>query len=89
MAAFGRSIHPPSETSRSLISIGWFGAQIICSTGLCSSSHALAVPLAHYPEKIRGYGHVKLASVNKVAPEASARREAFVAGLPRIAEAAE
>jgi indolepyruvate ferredoxin oxidoreductase len=56
---------------------------------LTPQNHALAVPLAHYPEKIRGYGHVKLASVNKVAPEASARREAFVAGLPRIAEAAE
>ena len=56
---------------------------------LSPANHGLAVPLAQYPEKIRGYGHLKLASVNKVAPEAIARREAFLAGAPRIAEAAE
>jgi indolepyruvate ferredoxin oxidoreductase len=56
---------------------------------LSPANHGLAVPLAQYPEKIRGYGHVKLASVRKVAPEANARHEAFLAGAPRIAEAAE
>jgi indolepyruvate ferredoxin oxidoreductase len=56
---------------------------------LTPANYALAIPLAHYPEKIRGYGHVKLASVTKVKPEANARREAFLAGPPRIAEAAE
>ena len=56
---------------------------------LSPANHGFAVPLAQYPEKIRGYGHLKVASVAKVAPEASARREAFLAGAPRIAEAAE
>jgi len=56
---------------------------------LSPANHALAIPLAQYPEKIRGYGHVKLASVKRVEPEISARREAFLAGPPRIAEAAE
>ena len=37
-----RSIHPPSEISRFLINIGLPGAQVICSTGLFRSSHALA-----------------------------------------------
>ena len=35
----GRSIQPPSEISRSLISIGSPGAQVICSTAALASSH--------------------------------------------------
>jgi indolepyruvate ferredoxin oxidoreductase len=56
---------------------------------LTPANHPLAVPLAQYPEKIRGYGHVKLAAARRIAPEANARRQAFLAGPPRIAEAAE
>jgi indolepyruvate ferredoxin oxidoreductase len=56
---------------------------------LTPANHALAIPLAQYPEKIRGYGHVKLATVKRVEPEVSARRDAFLAGPPRMSEAAE
>ena len=48
-----------------------------------------AVALASYPEKIRGFGHVKAETVLKVVPEIAARREAFLAGGGRVAEAAE
>src|SRR5256885_11312105 len=37
-----RSIHPPSEIRRLGMSMGSPGAQVICSTGLYLSSHALA-----------------------------------------------
>jgi hypothetical protein len=39
----GLSIQPPSATTRSSISIGDPGAQIICSTGLFWSSQVLAL----------------------------------------------
>jgi indolepyruvate ferredoxin oxidoreductase len=48
-----------------------------------------AVALASYPERIRGFGHVKAEAVLKVAPEVAARREAFLGAGPRAAEAAE
>jgi indolepyruvate ferredoxin oxidoreductase len=52
-------------------------------------NYAAAVALAEYPEKVRGYGPVKAASAAKAAEFAAARREAFLAGVPRMAEAAE
>ena len=36
----GRSIQPPSEISRSSITVGSPGAQVICSTARFRSSHA-------------------------------------------------
>jgi len=56
---------------------------------LTPASYSLAIPLMQYPERIRGYGHVKRASARRIEAEVSARREAFLAGPPRIAEAAE
>jgi indolepyruvate ferredoxin oxidoreductase len=46
---------------------------------LSPENHHLAVALARYPEKIRGYGHVKAATILKALPEAAARRAAFAA----------
>jgi indolepyruvate ferredoxin oxidoreductase len=48
-----------------------------------------AAALASYPERIRGFGHVKAEAVLKAVPEIAARREAFLAGVSRVAEAAE
>jgi indolepyruvate ferredoxin oxidoreductase len=56
--------------------------------GLSPRNHDLAVGLAGYPEKIRGFGHVKAEAARRVAGDAAARREAFVNGGVR-AEAAE
>ncbi len=47
---------------------------------LSPGNHGLAVALARYPEKIRGFGHVKAEAVLKAIPEAAARREAFLNG---------
>ncbi len=55
---------------------------------LSPENHRLAVALARYPEKIRGFGHVKAAAIARVLPEAAARRAAFLAGGDE-AEAAE
>ncbi len=55
---------------------------------LSPENHHLAVALARYPEKIRGFGHVKAEAVARVRPEAAARRAAFLAGRAKI-EAAE
>ncbi len=52
---------------------------------LAPENHHLAVALARYPEKIRGFGHVKADAVKRVLPEAAARREAFLAGGVRAA----
>ncbi len=51
-------------------------------------NHTLAVALARYPEKIRGFGHVKAELVRSALPEAEARKAAFLSGEVR-AEAAE
>ena len=48
-----------------------------------------ASALASYPEKIRGFGHVKAEAVLRVVPEIAARREAFLGAGPHVAEAAE
>ncbi|MEX0752700.1 MAG: DUF6537 domain-containing protein, partial [Xanthobacteraceae bacterium] len=56
--------------------------------GLSADNHLAAVALAHYPDKIRGFGHVKAVAAARAAAEATIRREAFL--NPRIkAEAAE
>ena len=55
---------------------------------LSPQNHGLAVTLAQYPEKIRGFGHVKAAAAERAAVEAAIRRGAFLAGRVK-AEAAE
>jgi indolepyruvate ferredoxin oxidoreductase len=55
---------------------------------LSPANHDLAVGLAGYPEKIRGFGHVKAEAARRVAGDAEARRDAFLGGRVR-AEAAE
>ncbi len=47
---------------------------------LAPGNHHLAVALARYPEKIRGYGHVKAEAILSALPAAAARRTAFLAG---------
>ena len=47
---------------------------------LVPENHHLAVALARYPEKIRGFGHVKAAAIAGVLPDAATRRAAFLAG---------
>ena len=56
---------------------------------LTAQNRPLAIALAQYPEKIRGFGHVKEEAVRRVAAEAQIRREAFLGGKTRVAEAAE
>jgi indolepyruvate ferredoxin oxidoreductase len=56
---------------------------------LTSANLPLAVALASYPEKIRGYGHVREANARIGEAEAAQRREAFLAGRPVTAVAAE
>jgi indolepyruvate ferredoxin oxidoreductase len=63
--------------------LGLIGSQ------LTAANHAPAVALAAYPEKIRGFGHVREANARKAEAEAEVRREAFLAGIPSAAEAAE
>ncbi len=47
---------------------------------LAPENHHLAVALARYPEKIRGFGHVKAEAIARVLPDAAVRRAAFLAG---------
>ena len=54
---------------------------------LAPENHHLAVALARYPEKIRGYGHVKADAILHALPEAAARREAFLGGGVRAVAA--
>jgi indolepyruvate ferredoxin oxidoreductase len=56
--------------------------------GLTPDNHRLAVALAQYPEKIRGFGHVKAEAARRARAEAAIRREAFISGEARP-EAAE
>ena len=57
---------------------------------LSTENYEFAIALAQYPEKIRGFGHVKDAAIAHVMPEAAARRAAFLAGRAAVvAEAAE
>jgi indolepyruvate ferredoxin oxidoreductase len=55
---------------------------------LTPDNHRLAVALAQYPEKIRGFGHVKAEAVRRAEAEAAARREAFLGDSGQL-EAAE
>ncbi len=55
---------------------------------LSSENHSPAVALARYPEKIRGFGHVRADAVLRAIPEAAERRDAFL-NAGRRAEAAE
>jgi len=54
---------------------------------LAADNHEAAVALVRYPEMIRGFGHVKAASVRRALPEAAARRAAFLAREPAYAAA--
>jgi indolepyruvate ferredoxin oxidoreductase len=56
---------------------------------LNTDNHAAAVALASYPEKIRGFGHVKEEAARRAEAEAAIRRDAFLAGRTKIAVAAE
>jgi indolepyruvate ferredoxin oxidoreductase len=55
--------------------------------GLTPANHAFAVSLAAWPEKVRGFGHVKAEAARRARVEAAVRRDAFLSG--RAAEAAE
>jgi len=55
---------------------------------LAADNHAFAVALARYPERIRGFGHVKADAAQRGADEAANRRDAFLAGRMSV-EAAE
>jgi indolepyruvate ferredoxin oxidoreductase len=56
---------------------------------LRGDNYLAAVALAEYPEKIRGYGPLKAESAAKATALATEREGAFLAGAPRLAEAAE
>ena len=45
--------------------------------------------LARWPETVRGFGHVKDAAIEHAEADASARRAAFLADTPDLAQAAE
>jgi indolepyruvate ferredoxin oxidoreductase len=47
---------------------------------LSADNHLAAVALAHYADKIRGFGHVKAEAARRALGEAAIRREAFLAG---------
>ena len=83
---FGRSAERRME--RRLLA-EYFAALDEIVTRLTPANHADAIALAAYPEKIRGYGHVKEEAVQRAEAEATVRREAFLSSRPRIAVAAE
>ena len=56
--------------------------------GLTSANYQTAVALASLPEKIRGFGHVKLAAVEAVRREQSALLVQFRSRAPALADAA-
>src|SRR5690606_33751632 len=51
---------------------------------LTPDNHPLAVGLAAIPEKIRGFGHVKLRNVKAVKADESALLEQFRSGMPML-----
>ena len=58
-------------------------------TGLSPANHEIAVTLAALPERIRGFGHVKLAAIHATAREQAALLEKFRATRPTpLADAA-
>jgi indolepyruvate ferredoxin oxidoreductase len=56
---------------------------------LTPANHALAVGLAAIPEKIRGFGHVKLRHLQAAKADEAALLEQFRAGAPPLLRAAE
>jgi indolepyruvate ferredoxin oxidoreductase len=56
---------------------------------LDAANHRFAVSYAAYPEKIRGYGHVREANATAAGVDAAIRREAFLNGPKGVAQAAE
>jgi indolepyruvate ferredoxin oxidoreductase len=56
---------------------------------LNAANHDAAVALAQYPEKIRGYGHVKKASADNAAAAVTRMRATFLASPERMPDAAE
>jgi indolepyruvate ferredoxin oxidoreductase len=56
---------------------------------LTPENHALAVGLAAIPEKIRGYGHVKMRHLKAAKADEAALLEQFRAGTPPLLRAAE
>jgi len=57
--------------------------------GLTAENHALAVALASIPEKIRGFGHVKLRHLEAAKKEEAELLGRWRAGEPKLAMAAE
>ena len=56
---------------------------------LTPDNHAVAVGLAAIPEKIRGFGHVKLRHLAAAKADEAALYEQFRAGGPPLLKAAE
>jgi indolepyruvate ferredoxin oxidoreductase len=61
----------------------------LIGASLRADNYDAAVALAAYPEKIRGYGPLKAESAARATALATEREGAFLAGAPRLAEAAE
>ncbi len=59
------------------------------SGSLNAANHAAAMTLACYPEQIRGYGHVREASVARVEQDRSALVDAYRAAGRLTLDAAE
>ena len=56
---------------------------------LTATNHDRAVALARYPEAVRGYGHVKAASIVRAEADKAARLAAFRSVAGALAAAAE
>ena len=57
--------------------------------GLAPDNHHIAVELAAIPEKIRGFGHVKMRHLKAAKADEAALLEQFRAGTPPLLKAAE
>lgn len=56
---------------------------------LSFENYERGVALARWPERVRGFGHIKDAAISHARAEADARREGFLAETPSLAQAAE
>jgi indolepyruvate ferredoxin oxidoreductase len=83
---FGRSIE--RRTERKLIA-DYEAMLDEVLAGLTPDNHHLAVGLAVIPEKIRGFGHVKLRHLAAAKADEAALLEQFRAGSPALLKAAE
>jgi indolepyruvate ferredoxin oxidoreductase len=61
----------------------------IVHDNLSAENYERAVALARWPETVRGFGHVKDAAIARAKVDADARRAAFLADAPDLAQAAE